>query len=143
MTFRARASPSLIYRPFLALSFLRLSHPLMRSQSLIASACNASSWALVTASFLNKRVCIHIAAGIVTNFSGVHGIHSIPSQVAAATVNQLVQPIASKAEPIQAHPLISAKGIRYDTRNFQLRNGLRYVHIFFTFNYLLWLLLPN
>lgn len=82
----------------------------MRLQSLMASACSASNCALVAASFLNKRVCIHIAAGIVINFSGVHGIQSIPSHVTAAIVNQLTQPNANKDEPTQAHPLTIAKG---------------------------------
>lgn len=84
----------------------------MRLQSLIASACKASNCILVAVSFLNKRVCIHIATGIVINFSGVHGNQSIPSHVTAATVNQLTQPIANKDEPTQAHPLTIAKGIK-------------------------------
>ena len=49
--------------------------------------------------------------GIVTSFSGVHGIQSIPNHVTAAMVNQLTQPIVNRDEPIQAHPLTNIKGI--------------------------------
>jgi len=46
------------------------------------------------------------------------------NQTADAAVYQFDIPNNNKAEPTQAQPLIIIKGIRYATKNLQLKNGL-------------------
>jgi hypothetical protein len=100
-------------------------------QSALASSYILFSASCVLVSFANIFRWIHIAAGIVINFSGVHGSQSIASQAAEAAVYQFDIPNNNMAEPIQAQPLININGIKYAIRNRQLKNGFRYIHILF------------
>lgn len=81
-------------------------------QSALASSYILFSAACVLVYFANIFRWIHIAAGIVINFSGVHGSHSIANQVAEAAVYQFDIPNNNMNEPTQAQPLINMNGIK-------------------------------
>lgn len=82
------------------------------AQSLCASSSIFSNCSLVLGSrFPNSFVCITKAAGIVISFSGVVGSHKNANQATAAEVNQLGPQIGISADPTQAQPLITRKGI--------------------------------
>lgn len=84
---------------------------LILAQSALASAYIMDNASLVLGSFLNSLVCIHIATGIVINFSGV-GPHNSANHVIPIVINGPRIPIVNRVNANQAGPLTMANGIR-------------------------------